>query len=280
MTTAVDVASTTGTVAVPSAPARVDVLRETYEGTAAALGSLVRLEVPARAGAGQVTGARLVKDPALREWLVDLAGRRITETHGVTPRRDVAALEALHQYAFLATAAMSGPWFLTRRVPWLGPDGIGYDETSGTLTVSPSYVTCLPGDPAAGLPGVRVVPDEEQLRAVLRAAVAHHLGPVLEEFRPLLRRGPRAVWGLATDELAEGIWYVGRVTGQEGRAVAAAGALLPGSTPPFVGAAGFRPCGEGDEEADGEATRTRVNCCLWYTVTPQKLCGTCPRRSR
>ncbi|MCA6091284.1 (2Fe-2S)-binding protein [Streptomyces sp. SCA3-4] len=277
MTTAV---AASGTVAVPQAAGRVDVLRETYARLTEVLQPLVRLDVTSRAGGAQVTGERLVQDAALREWLVDMAGRRIADGHGVTPRRDVAALDVLHQYAFLATSAMSGPWFLERRVPWVGPDGIGYDAASGSLTVSPSYISCLPDDPAAGQPGVRVVADEEQLRTVLRHAVAHHLGPVLEEFRPLLRRGPRAVWGLATDELAESIWYVGRTTGQERRAVEAAEALLPGRTAPFVGAAGFRPCTDAAEKAAGEATRTRNTCCMWYTLGPEKLCVTCPRRNR
>ncbi|RLV10418.1 iron-sulfur protein [Streptomyces griseocarneus] len=257
-----------------------DVLRETYAGLAEALRPLVRLEAVPRVDGERVTGERLVQDAALRERLVDAAERRIADTHGVTPRRDVAAMDALHQYVFYATVAMSGPWFLTHRVPWIGLDGLAHDGASAALTVAPSHLLCLPDDPAATLPGVRVVADEERLRAALREAVAEHLGPVLEAFRPLLRRGTRAVWGLAADELTEGIWYVGRVTGQERRAVAAADVLLPGGTPPFVGAAGFRPCGDAAAAGEGEATRTRINCCLWYTVTPQQPCSTCPRRNR
>ncbi|MEV4440611.1 (2Fe-2S)-binding protein [Streptomyces sp. NPDC049577] len=268
------------TVGVLPQSVRTDVLEDTYARLRDALGPLARVRVGSFAGAEQITGERLVRDAALREWLVDVAGRRMREAHGVEPRRDVAAMEVLHQYAFLATVAMSGPWFLEGRVPRIGPDGMGYDEATATLTVSPSRLTCLPDDPAAGLPGVRVVADEELLRAELRDAVAHHLGPVLDVFRPLLRRGPRAVWGLATDELTEGIWYLGRVTGQERRAVGEAGALLPGDTAPFVGAAGFRPFGGAGTAPDGAATRTRITCCLWYTVTPEKICATCPRRAR
>ncbi|MFC5722218.1 (2Fe-2S)-binding protein [Streptomyces gamaensis] len=267
------------TVGVRRPSARDKALQETYARLGEALSPLARVEMRPCASGEQVTGERLVNDAALREWLVDVAGRRMRDAHGTDPRRDVAALEVLHQYAFFATVAMSGPWFLDRRVPRLAPGGIGYDESSATLTVDPSALTCLPGDRVAGAPGVRVAADEEELRAELRSAVAAHLGPVLEAFRPLLRRGPRAVWGLATDELAEGIWYLGRTLGQEGRAVRDADALLPGGTAPYVGAAGFRPCGEEESGLGTEATRTRVNCCLWYTVTPQKLCATCPRRT-
>ncbi|MQY02162.1 (2Fe-2S)-binding protein [Actinomadura macrotermitis] len=273
MTTA---AAACRTAAAPAGPVRADVLRATYARLGEALGSLVRLEPGPHAGDGPITGERLVRDAALRERLVDETIRRMADAHGVTPRRDVAATDVLHRYSFFATAAMSGPWFLERRVPWLGLREIGYDEAAFSLSVAPSRIACLPDDPAAGLPGMRAVADEERLRQELRNAVAQHIGPVLEAFRPLLRRGPRVLWGSATDELAEGIWYVGRVVGEEGRAVRAAEELLPGGTPPFAGSAGFRPCAG----PDGEAARTRINCCLWYTVTPQDLCGTCPRRAR
>ncbi|MBC2874193.1 MULTISPECIES: (2Fe-2S)-binding protein [Streptomyces] len=255
---------------------------ETYAGLADALGPLLRLRVAPAGPVDGLTADRLVRDPAAREHLRELAGARMRDAGGRDPRPDVAAMDALHLYAFHAAVAMSGPWFLERRVPLFTPGGIGCDPAAATLSVLPSALLCLPDDPAAGRPGVRVVSDEERLAAALREAVARHLAPVLEAFRPLLRRGPRAVWGLATDELAESVWYVGRATGDEGRAARAADALLPGGTPPYVGAAGFRPCG-GDAGAAAGAgtdhTRTRVNCCLWYTVTPDRLCGTCPRRT-
>ncbi|MCC3770768.1 hypothetical protein [Streptomyces sp. UNOC14_S4] len=88
------------------------------------------------------------------ERLVDVAERRIVDTYGVTPRRDVAAMDALHQYAFYAAVAMSGPWFLAHRVPWIGRDGLAHDGASDTLTVAPSHLLCLPDDPVVPLPGV------------------------------------------------------------------------------------------------------------------------------
>ncbi|MER5781689.1 (2Fe-2S)-binding protein [Streptomyces mobaraensis] len=253
---------------------------ETYAGLADALGPLIRLRV-APPDPQALSADRLVRDPAARERIRALAGARMRDAGGREPRPDVAAMDALHLYAFHAAVAMGGPWFLERRVPLFEPDGIGCDPAAATLSVLPSALLCLPDDPAAGRPGVRVVEDEERLAGALREAVARHLAPVLEAFRPLLRRGPRAVWGLATDELAESVWYVGRATGDESRAARAADALLPGDTPPYVGAAGFRPCGGAGTamEAGPEHTRTRVNCCLWYTVTPDRLCGTCPRRT-
>jgi hypothetical protein len=59
--------------------------------------------------------------------------------------------------------------------------------------------------------------------------------------------------------------------GEEDRAVAVASAVLPGDTPPFPGAAGFRRL------ASGPWTRTRAGCCLYYAVQPPDACLTCPR---
>lgn len=134
---------------------------------------------------------------------------------------------------------------------------------------------CLPDDPAAALPGAHVVPDEEALRAEVRAAVAGHLGPVLEGFRTRMRRGPRALWGMASDEIVEGLWYVAQLLGEEPRAIAALERLLPGATAPYAGSAGFReltgPCGE------ALSTRDRASCCMYYTLRPDDTCLTCPR---
>jgi hypothetical protein len=220
-----------------------------------------------------VTGRQLARDPAVLDRAVAEEERRIRDAYAVAPRRDVAATWVLHRYAFTACLAMSGPWYLDRRVPRVTPEGVGYQWTDRALTVRPDSLTCLPGDPAEGLAGVRTVPDEEALRAELRAAVADHLAPLLEAFRPLLRRGPRALWGMASDELTEGLWHLGRLLGDPEAAAQQAQALLPGSTAPYVGGAGFRPPTHGC----AESTRTRIGCRLYYTIRPSDLCTTCPR---
>ncbi|GAA5015955.1 hypothetical protein GCM10025734_65260 [Kitasatospora paranensis] len=109
----------------------------------------------------------------------------------------------------------------------------------------------------------------------LRGAVAAHCGPVLAAFRPAVRRGPHAMWGMVGDDLVSALWYLGRTLGDEDRAVAAATAVLPGGTPPFPGAAAFRRL----TGADGRSrpTRTRHGCCLYYAIRPDEACATCPR---
>lgn len=47
----------------------------------------------------------------------------------------------------------------------------------------------------------------------MRAAVAEHLEPVLAGFGPRMRRRGRALWGMAPDEIIEGIWYVANPLG-------------------------------------------------------------------
>lgn len=226
------------------------------------------------AEAGWLTGAQILASRELLDALVAARAEELRQAYGTQPRRDVAATEVLHQYAFVACLAMSGPWFMENRVPWLAPGGLAYHAGSGTLALNPDRVSVLTSDPAGPGPGIREVAGDDALRAELRAAVAAHLEPVLAAFAPLLRRRPRSLWGLATDELAEGIWYLGGRLGETARAAEAANALLPGGTAPYRGAAGFRPDAA---VGGGGAARTRVGCCLVYTLRPEDVCGGCPR---
>lgn len=167
------------------------------------------------------------------------------------------------------------PWFLHRRVPRLPVQDVSFQRELGRMAVRIGTFSCLPDDPAAALPGARVVPDEEALRAEVRAAVAQHLQPVLEGFRTRMRRGPRALWGMASDEIVEGLWYLGHLLGEEPRAVAALEQLLPGATAPYVGSAGFRELT--GPQGEVLATRDRASCCMFYTLRPDDTCVTCPR---
>jgi hypothetical protein len=211
---------------------------------------------------------------ALDAWL-EAEATRIQDRHGRTARPDVVASRALHGYLWSACLTLSGPWYLRRRVPRLGPGDLHVNLATGALAITPGDFACLPGDPAAGLPGVRVLPDEAALRAELRAAVAQHVEPLLTALGPRLRRGARALWGMAGDDLVSGVWYLGRALGEEEQAIRAAGELLPGPVPPFPGGADFRRLT--DHEGRTQPTRTRLGCCLYYTLQPSETCGTCPR---
>ncbi|MFE7169238.1 (2Fe-2S)-binding protein [Streptomyces sp. NPDC057616] len=205
---------------------------------------------------------------------------QVRRDYGTRARPDVVASFGLHRYAWPACLLITVPWFLLRRVPRLPVTHVAYDRTApglsaGRLAVRPAGFACLPGDPAAALPGARVVAGEEALRAEVRAAVAEHLEPVLAGFGPRMRRRGRALWGMATDEIVEGLWYVAHLLGEERRAMRELEALLPGATKPYAGSAAFREL----TGPDGEAlpTRDRASCCMFYTVRPQDTCATCPR---
>ncbi|MEU8756388.1 (2Fe-2S)-binding protein [Streptomyces chartreusis] len=237
----------------------------------------VRVAEPGAADAGAgVSAAELVKDGAALDAFVAAETARIKDRHGVIARRHVAASRALHDYAWSVSLLMSGAWYLERRVPRIRPEDLRLDLATAEFTVTPgSDLACLADDPTAALPGVLTVPHEEALRAELRAAVADHMAPLLDAIGPVARRGSRALWGMVSDDLVSGIWYLGRVLGREDEAVRAAGRLLPSAVAPYPSGADFRHL----TTADGRRhpTRTRAGCCMYYTIRPDEACATCPR---
>ncbi|MEU3918110.1 (2Fe-2S)-binding protein [Streptomyces sp. NPDC029004] len=252
-------------------------LAATYQGLAGLCGSLdVDVMAPGSPAAqGWADGAELAERPEFLQAFLDAEARRIQEEHAHTARPDVAASRALHGYLWSVCLLMSGPWYLERRVPRIRPRDVRISLTTGAFGIVPGGFACLPDDPAAGLPGARVVAHEEALRAELRAAVADHVRPLLAAVGPQMRRGPRALWGMVGDDLVSGIWYLGRMLDLEEHAVRAAGELLPGPVPPFPGGADFRRLT--GRAGQSYLTRTRLGCCLYYSIRPAEACGTCPR---
>ncbi|MFD3654866.1 (2Fe-2S)-binding protein [Streptomyces sp. NPDC058620] len=219
--------------------------------------------------------AQLAGDPQHLAAFVEAEAARIRTRHDHDPRPHVAASRALHDYLWSVCLLMGGAWHLDRRVPRVRPEDVQLDLTTGVLHITPGTFSCLPDDPAAALPGVRVLADEESLRTELRTAVADHVGPLLTAIAPQLRRGPRALWGMVGDDLISAIWYLGRMLGQEEEALRATEALLPGPLTPFPAGAAFRRLTTRD--GTSHPTRTRLGCCLYYTIRPAEACITCPR---
>ncbi|MGN9759946.1 (2Fe-2S)-binding protein [Streptomyces sp. SD31] len=237
----------------------------------------VRVAEPGTAGArGGVSAAELVKDEAVLDAFVAAETARIHDRYGSVPRRHVAASRALHDYAWSVSLLMSGAWYLERRVPRIRPEDLRLDIDSAEFTLTPGNdLTCLADDPAATLPGVLTAPHDEALRVELRAAVADHMGPLLDAIGPVARRGSRALWGMVADDLVSGIWYLGRTLDREDEAVAAATRLLPTAVTPYPGGADFRHLTTDDGRR--HPTRTRTGCCMYYTIRPDEACATCPR---
>ncbi|MBO8196175.1 (2Fe-2S)-binding protein [Streptomyces oryzae] len=269
-------------MAVPTrAPAASDVspFRAAYARLTEVFPSLGVTETTAREslpeGSGWVRASALAEGgEALQEFL-SWDAEQILRDYGQQGRPDVVASFGLHRYAWPVCLLVTIPWFLQRRVPRLPVEAVAFQRSPGRLAVRIEEFACLPDDPAAAAPGARVVPGEEALRAEVRDAVAAHLGPVLAGFRPRMRRGSRALWGMVTDEITEGLWYLGHLLGEEPRAMAEAELLLPGSQKPFAQGAGFRRL-TGPDGAE-LTTRDRASCCLFYTLRPEDTCVTCPR---
>lgn len=203
---------------------------------------------------------------------------QVLRDYGTQARPDVVASFGLHRYAWPACLLVTVPWFLHRRVPRLPARNVAFQRALGRLAVRVEEFACLPGDPAAALPGARVVPDEEALRAEVRASLAEHFEEILSGFGSRMRRGPRALWGMATDEIVEGLWYIATLLGEEPRGMAELELLMPGTAKPYAGSAGFRELpGSGAAGEEPRATRDRATCCFFYTLRPEDTCLTCPR---
>ena len=240
----------------------------------------LRVDIPADGeelprGAGWVRADELAAGGAALDAFLARDHAQLMRDHGQRPRPDVVAGFGLHRYAWPACLLMTVPWFLDRRVPRIPVEGLAFHRELGRMSVRVREFACLPDDPAADLPGARVVGGEAALRAEARAAVAAHLGPVLDGFAPRMRRGRRALWGMVTDEVVEGLWHIARLLGEERRALTELAALLPGTTEPYAGTAGFRELAGPDGAS--LPTRDRVTCCLFYTLRPDATCVTCPR---
>ncbi|WP_194916978.1 (2Fe-2S)-binding protein [Catenulispora rubra] len=197
------------------------------------------------------------------ESLIAFEAARIATSHGTAPPTHVAASRLLHHYLWSVALLISGPWYLEGRVPELRTSDVWIDPPTGDLTLRPGRST--PGD-----------------ESTLREAVATHVEPALAAFRPFTKRGQRALWGMAADDLVSGIWHLARMLGEEARGVEVAAAVLPGGDAGLPGgdaglpgAADFRLLA--DAAGREHWTRTRVSCCLYYAIEPAESCLTCPR---
>ncbi|MEU2240035.1 (2Fe-2S)-binding protein [Streptomyces sp. NPDC018338] len=235
-------------------------------------------------GAGWVGAEELAAGGSALDAFLAWDNAQVLRDYGTQARPDVVASFGLHRYAWPACLLVTVPWLLHRRVPRLPAANVSFQRALGRMSVRVEEFACLPGDPAADLPGARVVADEEALRTEVRASLAEHFEAILAGFGPRMKRGRRALWGMATDEIVEGLWYIGALLGEEGRAMAELELLLPGTTStrkqhkPYAGSAGFREL-TGAEGPDGapRATRDRATCCFFYTLRPEDTCLTCPR---
>ncbi|MER5828140.1 MATE family efflux transporter [Streptomyces mirabilis] len=136
-------------------------------------------------GDGWVGAAGLAAGGADLDTFLAWDEAQVIRDYGQRARPDVVASFGLHRYAWPACLLITVPWFLLRRVPRLPVERVTFQRTLGRMAVRVEEFACLPDDPAARLPGARVVPDEEALRAEVRAAATEHL----DALRRTLRTG-------------------------------------------------------------------------------------------
>ncbi|MGW3619113.1 hypothetical protein [Micromonospora arida] len=190
---------------------------------------------------------------------------------GGTPH--ACAALAWKSYSYWAALPVVLGWASARRVPLLDPADllIHFEDHRQLLTMGlrrGTTVAVLPNDPLAlaGLPEVRVVADEAELLAALRASLLDaHLAPLITAIQSEVRVGTRTLLGSVASGIAHGIL----------RATDA----LPGSTAQSIdtllGALDLADLIELVPGPTGEPTVQRRTCCLAFTLPRPKVCQGC-----
>lgn len=205
-------------------------------------------------------------------------GTRLPELLGVAARRwhaspHAAAALAWKSYTYwLALPAVLG-WASARRVPLLYASDVlvRFEDRRPLVTLGLRQsigIAVLPSDPLAlaGLPQVRVVADEAELLATLRASLLDgHLGPLQDAIHCEVRLGARTLLGSLSSGIAYGILRAADV--------------LPGSSAQNIGtllsALDIDDLIELLPGPTGELTVQRKTCCLAFTLPEPKICAGC-----
>ncbi|NGM15007.1 hypothetical protein ENC19_21325 [Verrucosispora sp. CWR15] len=216
------------------------------------------------APATTLTGARLPEllDSAVRLW-------------GGTPHASAAL--AWKAYSYWAALPVVLGWATARRVPLLDHTEalIHFADRRALVTVGLREsipVAVLPNDPLAlaGLPQVRVVADERELLAALRATLLDgHLSPVVSAIQGKVRIGARTLLGSVASGIAHGLLR--------------AADNVPGSTveaiDTLLDALDLADLVELVPGPNGEPVVQRRTCCLAFTLPQPKVCQGCCIRS-
>lgn len=218
----------------------------------------------------------LLDDPGLLRAVVEQGARALARAQPGGPaavRSTVAAALLLSDWCWALAALGAGPLALDGRIPVLSPSAVWLHvadaRVTGVATTSAQF-SCVAADPEAQHPDALVVGD---LDTALRGALTAHLerlhlalrhGPV-----PLLRRGPRAMYGSAGDGLATALRLQAEQA-EDGEDLLKTAERLLAQAPASWGRHGF------DRSATG-VSRVRTSCCLWYRLPDTSACASCPR---
>ncbi|MGC1210729.1 MAG: IucA/IucC family C-terminal-domain containing protein [Micromonospora sp.] len=209
---------------------------------------------------------RLVDGTLLPEFL-----HAATARWGGTPH--ACAALAWKSYSYWTALPVVLGWASARRVPLLDPADvlIHFEDHRPLLTLGlrrSTTVSVLPSDPLAltGAPEVRVVGDEADLLAALRASLLDaHLSPLIAAIQAEVRIGTRTLLGSVASGIAHGILR--------------AADALPGSSvqsiETLLDALDLADLIELVPGPAGEPTVQRRTCCLAFTLPRPKICEGC-----
>ncbi|MEV0153565.1 ferric iron reductase [Micromonospora sp. NPDC050686] len=194
-----------------------------------------------------------------------------TRRWGGTPHACAALAWKAYSY-WAALPAVLG-WASARRVPLLDPSDvlIHFADHRPLLTMGlrrSTTVAVLPTDPLAlaGPPEVRVVADEAELIAALRASLLDaHLVPLIAAIQAEVRVGARTLLGSVASGIAHGVLR--------------AADALPGPSTESIGtllaALDLADLVDLVPGPDGTPTVQRRTCCLAFTLPKPKICQGC-----
>lgn len=223
-------------------------------------------------GPAWITVADLVEDRNLLEELMS----RIERGCGAQ-NRAYAGTALLRGYLWRVLVPAVAALLTERRLPDLRAPNVALRFGESGFAEDLAFVgprfAALPDDPGAWHPDAAVLPSEDGLLDWMSAALAEtHLPALIPTLRGLhVRRGRRALWGVAADVCAEAFLYVGQGTGREAEALGLGERLLSGA--PFSAPTNYYLF---EHDGGSQMTRVRNTCCLYYKVA-DGACFTCPR---
>lgn len=196
-----------------------------------------------------------------------------------TARMDIKGNRFLEIWTWLVATPAAATILLDRRLPDIAAANLAvhpqpFGEIAPVALRSPRF-WCLPVDPAAGHADATVVEDERALVLELNAMLARrHLPALVAATNAHCRRGQRALWRSATDQLIGAFTRAGAALEREDDAVALARIAGEGETPMRTEVRIRR------FELDGLPSHTmhlRDGCCLYYRVNGRPPnCSNCP----
>ncbi len=190
---------------------------------------------------------------------------------GGTPHASAAL--AWKAYSYWAALPVVLGWATARRVPLLDPAAtlIHFADQRTLITLGlrrSTPVAVLPTDPLAltGSPQIRVLADEQELLAAVRATLLDaHFTPLISAVQGEVRIGTRTLLGSVAASIAHALLLAADAL--PGSAVEAVDTLL--------GALDLADLVELVPGPNGEPTVQRRTCCLAFTLPAPKVCQGC-----